>query len=86
MPEFIAESWLGLYAPKGVPPRDPGQAARGGGGGAGRSSGADEISRDRRHRSAKEDRGGDRMLEIIKSDVVRWSEVVKKAGGVEAKP
>ena len=34
----------------------------------------------------KEDRGGDRMLEIIKSDVVRWSEVVKKAGGVEAKP
>ena len=34
----------------------------------------------------KEDRGGERMLEIIKSDVVRWSEVVKKAGGVEAKP
>ena len=34
----------------------------------------------------KEDRGGDRMLEIVKSDVVRWSEVVKKAGGVEAKP
>ena len=34
----------------------------------------------------KEDRGGDRMLEIVKSDVVRWSEVVKKAGGMEAKP
>jgi len=34
----------------------------------------------------KEDRGGDRMLEIIKGDVVRWSEVVKKAAPTEAKP
>ena len=32
MPEFLVESWLGLYAPKGVPPRDPGQVARGRGG------------------------------------------------------
>ena len=33
----------------------------------------------------KEDRGGNRMLEIVKRGVVRWGEVVKKAGGVDAK-
>jgi len=26
------------------------------------------------------------MLEIVKSDVVRWGEVVSKAGGIETKP
>jgi hypothetical protein len=31
------------------------------------------------------DRGGDRMLAIIKADVDRWVEVVRKAGGVEEK-
>jgi hypothetical protein len=25
------------------------------------------------------------MLEIVKSDVIRWGDVVKKAGGIEAK-
>ena len=32
-----------------------------------------------------QDRGGERMLEIVKADVTRWAEVVGKAGGIEAK-
>ena len=86
MPEFIAESWLGLYAPKGLPPavlaklREAVAAAL-----------EDPLVQTKfpdigGSVPRKEDRGGERMLEIIKSDVVRWSEVVKKAGGVEAKP
>ncbi len=58
MPEFVMESWLGLYAPKGVPPPDPGQIARGGGGCARGSIGAEEIPRDRRQRP--EERGSRR--------------------------
>lgn len=85
MPEFVMESWLGLYAPKGVPPeilaklREAAVAA------------LDDPLVQKRFPEIggsvpkKEDRGGERMLEIIKSDVVRWSEVVKKAGGMEAK-
>jgi hypothetical protein len=30
-------------------------------------------------------RGGDYMLATIKSDVDRWLEVVKKAGGIQVK-
>jgi hypothetical protein len=33
----------------------------------------------------QEDRGGHRMLEIVKRDVDRWGEVVRRAGGVDAK-
>jgi tripartite-type tricarboxylate transporter receptor subunit TctC len=85
MPEFVMESWLGLYAPKGLPPpilaklREAAVAAL-----------EDPLVQKRFPEIGgsvpkKEDRGGDRMLEIIKSDVVRWGEVVKKAGGMEAK-
>ena len=86
MPGFVMESWLGLYAPKGVPPailarlREAAVAA------------LDDPLVQKRFPEIggsvprKEDRGGDRMLEIIKGDVVRWSEVVKKAAPTEAKP
>jgi len=86
MPDFVMESWLGLYAPKGVPPailaklREAAVAA------------LDDPLVQKRFPEIggsvprKEDRGGDRMLEIIKGDVVRWSEVVKKAAPTEAKP
>ena len=84
MPEFVMESWLGLYAPKGLPPpvlaklREAVAAA------------LDDPFVLKRFSEIggtvprKEDRGGERMLEIIKNDVVRWGEVIKKVGG-EAK-
>ena len=86
MPEFIAESWLGLYAPKGLPPAVLAKLRA-----AAAAALEDPLVQTKfpdigGSVPRKEDRGGDRMLEIIKSDVVRWSEVVKKAGGVEAKP
>ena len=84
--EFIIESWLGLYAPKGLPPqilaklRETAAAAL-----------EDPLVQKRfpeigGNVPKKEDRGGERMLEIVKSDVVRWGEVVRKAGGIETKP
>ena len=85
MPEFIAESWLGLYAPKGLPPEILAKL---------REAVAIALEHPLVQKRfpeiggsvpRKEDRGGDRMLEMIKSDVVRWSEVVKKAGGIEDK-
>jgi tripartite-type tricarboxylate transporter receptor subunit TctC len=86
MPEFIAESWLGLYAPNGLPPAVRARLRE-----AVAASLDDPLVQKRFPEIGgtvprKEDRGGDRMLEIVKRDVVRWSEVVKKAGGVEAKP
>jgi tripartite-type tricarboxylate transporter receptor subunit TctC len=86
MPEFIAESWLGLYAPKGLPPAVLAKLRA-----AVAAALEDPLVQTKfpdigGSVPRKEDRGGERMLEIIKSDVVRWSEVVKKAGGVEAKP
>jgi putative tricarboxylic transport membrane protein len=84
--EFIIESWLGLYAPKGLPPqilaklRETAAAAL-----------EDPLVQKRfpeigGNVPKKEDRGGERMLEIVKSDVDRWGEVVRKAGGIETKP
>ena len=85
LPAFKVESWLGLYVPKGLPPEilaklrdaqlkaleDPTVQEKflGLGGSVPR----------------QERRGGDHMLATIKSDVARWQEVVKKAGGIEVK-
>jgi tripartite-type tricarboxylate transporter receptor subunit TctC len=85
LPEFLMESWLGLYAPKGLPPpilaklREAVAVAL-----------EDPLVQKRFPEIGgsvpkKEDRGGERMLEIVKADVVRWAEVVKKAGGAEGK-
>jgi tripartite-type tricarboxylate transporter receptor subunit TctC len=86
LPDFIIESWLGLYAPKGLPPailaklRDAALVAL-----------ADPLVQKRFPEIGgslpkQADRGGDRMLEIVKADVARWADVVGKAGGIEAKP
>jgi len=86
LPDFLIESWLGLYAPKGLPPpilaklREAAVAAL-----------TDPLVQKRFPEiggsvPGKQDQGGERMLELVKSDVVRWGEVVKKAGGIEAKP
>jgi putative tricarboxylic transport membrane protein len=85
MPDFVIESWLGLYAPKGVPPQILAKLRE-----AAAVALEDPLVQKRFPQIGgsvprKEDRGGDRMLEIIKSDVARWSEVVKKAGPAEAK-
>jgi tripartite-type tricarboxylate transporter receptor subunit TctC len=85
MPGFVAESWLGLYAPKGVPPEILAKLRE-----AVAAALESPLVQKRFPEIGgsvprKEDRGGDRMLEIIKSDVVRWSDIVKKAGGMEAK-
>lgn len=85
LPEFKAESWLGLYAPKNLPPavlaklRDAALKAL-----------DDPIVQQKfldlgGTVPKQADRGGARMQEIINADVVRWSEVVRKAGGVEEK-
>ena len=85
LPEFIAESWLGLYAPKGLPPEILAKLRE-----AAAVALEDPLVQKRFPEIGgtvprKEDRGGDRMLEMVKRDVVRWSEVVKKAGGIEDK-
>jgi tripartite-type tricarboxylate transporter receptor subunit TctC len=85
MPEFVAESWLGLYAPKGLPPEILAKLR-------------EAVAVALEHPLVQtrfpeiggtvpkpEDRGGERMLEIVKRDVARWGEVVRKAGGIEAK-
>jgi tripartite-type tricarboxylate transporter receptor subunit TctC len=86
LPDFLIESWLGLYAPKGLPApilaklREATVAA------------LDDPLVQKRFPEIggtlpkREDRGGERMLDLVKSDIVRWAEVVGKAGGIEAKP
>jgi len=85
MPDFVIESWLGLYAPKGVPPQILAKLRE-----AVAAALEDPLVEKRFPEIGgsiprREDRGGDRMLEIVKSDVARWSNVVKSAGGMEAK-
>jgi tripartite-type tricarboxylate transporter receptor subunit TctC len=79
LPGFKIESWLGLYAPKGLPPpilarlRQAVAAAL-------EDPDVQKKFRDIGGTVPKpEDRGGDRMLEIVKSDITRWADVVKKA-------
>lgn len=84
LPEFQAVSWLGLYAPKGVPApilaklRDAVAKT------------LDDPAVQKRFEDLggtvppAADRGGERMLEIVNRDVTRWSDVVRKAGGVTA--
>ncbi|MSO75805.1 MAG: tripartite tricarboxylate transporter substrate binding protein BugD [Alphaproteobacteria bacterium] len=84
LPAFKVESWLGLYAPKATPAPILARLRQ-----AVAESLADADVQKRffdlggsvpkPHQA-----GGDKMLEIIKADVVRWAEVVKKAGGIEA--
>jgi tripartite-type tricarboxylate transporter receptor subunit TctC len=86
VPSFKAESWLGLYAPKGLPPAVLARLRE-----AELKALDDPMVQQKFFDLGgavpkQADRGGDRMLEIVKSDVVRWSEVVKRAGGVEDKP
>ena len=86
LPEFIIESWLGLYAPKGVPPPILAQLRQA------MLAALDDPLVGKRfpqiggNLPKREDRGAERMLQLVKSDVVRWAEVVGKAGGIEAKP
>jgi tripartite-type tricarboxylate transporter receptor subunit TctC len=85
LPEFKAETWTGLYAPKGVPEpvlamlRD-----------AVAKSLADPAVQKRftdigAAVPKPERRGGDYMLKLVTSEVDRWSDIMKKAG-IELKP
>lgn len=83
LPDFKIESWLGLYAPKGLPA--PVLARL-------REAVAKALEDAEVQKKFLDiggvvppaaDRGADRMLEIVKGDVTRWAEVVKKSGGIE---
>jgi len=78
MPELVVESWLGLYAPKGLPPeileklREAAAVAL-----------EHPLVQTRFPEIGgtipnKEDRGGRRMLESVKRGVVRCGEVVRR--------
>lgn len=79
LPGFKIESWLGLYAPKGLPPPILAKL-RGAVAQALEDPDVQKKFRDIGGTVPKpEDRGGDRMLEIVKADITRWADVVKKA-------
>ena len=85
LPGFKVESWLGLYAPKGLPPEILVKLRE-----AAVKSLDDPVVQQKfldigGSVPKPERRGGDHMLATIKSDVTRWVEVVKKAGGIEVK-
>lgn len=80
LPEFKAETWTGLYAPKGVPTpilarlreavaaslADPGVQKR--------------LADIGATVPKPEHQGGDYMLQLVTSEVDRWSAILKKAG------
>lgn len=85
LPAFKVESWLGLYAPKGLPPEILAKLREV----AVKSLDDPDVQKKFLDLGGSvpkvERRGGDYMLATIKTDVVRWMEVVKKAGGIEVK-
>ena len=82
LPQFVVENWLGLYGPKGIPAPVLGRLRQS------LSKALDDPAVQQKFLDIggvvppQADRGPERMLEIIKSDVVRWTDVVKKAGVV----
>ena len=85
LPAFKVESWLGLYAPKGVPPEILAKLRE-----AAVKSLDDPVVQQKfidigGSVPKPERRGSDHMLATVKSDVARWIDVVKKAGGIEVK-
>jgi tripartite-type tricarboxylate transporter receptor subunit TctC len=85
LPGFKVESWLGLYAPKGLPPEILAKLRE-----AAVKSLDDPVVQQKfldigGSVPKPERRGGDHMLATIKSDVDRWIDVVKKAGGIQVK-
>ena len=86
LPTFQIESWLGLYAPKGIPAPILAKLREA------VAKALDDPDVKKKFQDIgglapkPEDRGGDRMLEIIKADVTRWAEVVKKAGPAAVAP
>ena len=79
------ESWLGLYAPKNIPPEILAKLRE-----AAVKSLDDPVVQQKfidigGSVPKAERRGGDHMLATVKSDVTRWIDVVKKAGGIEVK-
>ncbi|MFM9850718.1 MAG: Bug family tripartite tricarboxylate transporter substrate binding protein [Hyphomicrobiaceae bacterium] len=85
LPGFKVESWLGLYAPKGLPPEILAKLREA----AVKSLDDPDVQRKFLDIGGSvpkvERRGGDHMLATIKTDVDRWIDVVKKAGGIEVK-
>jgi tripartite-type tricarboxylate transporter receptor subunit TctC len=76
---FKIESWLGLYAPKGLPPPILAKLREA----VAKSLEDPDVQKKFRDIGGvvpkPENRGGERMLEIIKADITRWADVVKKA-------
>lgn len=86
LPTFQIESWLGLYAPKGLPAPVLAKLREA------VAKALDDPDVQKKFQDIggvvpkPADRGGDRMLALVKSDVDRWAEVVKKAGPAAAPP
>ena len=82
LPEFNVQSWLGLYAPKGLPPEILARLREA----AVQSLDDPEVQNSFLKIGGSvpkpEMRGGDRMLQIIKADQVKWADIIKKAGGI----
>ncbi len=85
LPGFKVESWLGLYAPKGLPPEILAKLREA----AVKSLDDPAVQKKFLDIGGSvpklERRGGDYMLATIKTDVDRWIDVVKKAGGIQVK-
>jgi tripartite-type tricarboxylate transporter receptor subunit TctC len=79
MPEFAAETWTGLYAPKGLPPDVLAKLRE-----AVAKSLADPATQERFLKIGAtvpkpERQGGDAMLKLVESEVARWIDILKKA-------
>jgi tripartite-type tricarboxylate transporter receptor subunit TctC len=80
LPEFAAETWTGLYAPKGVPPDVLAKLRE-----AVAKSLAEPAVQERFIKIGAtvpkpERRGGDAMHALVEKEVARWVEILKKAG------
>ena len=85
LPEFKAETWTGLYAPKATPPEILARLREA----VAKSLAQPEVQQRFKNIGAEvpksERQGGDYMLKLVTEDVDRWGAIVKKAG-VELKP
>ncbi len=80
MPDFQAESWLGLYAPKGLPPAVLAKLREAVAKSLADPAVAEALRRHRRGRPQPDRQGGDYMQKHVAAEVERWIAIMKKAG------
>ena len=82
VPGYVIDNWIGMYAPKGLPRQVLARLRTVHAKALDDPAVVQEFLDMGGTLPAAADRGGERMHEIVKADVARWSDIIAKSGAV----